>query len=407
MRETLETVFGAWGAVVIQFLVTILVIAGLIALVYWLIQRYSPGGLGRIGRGRVPRLALVDAMPVDGRRRLVLVRRDNVEHLLIIGGPADVVVEAGIQRQRRSKATNGDVDLIYVDDQENDIAETTQPPRTTPSSPPPPVQPAPAPVAPPLAAPQPAPARPSSPPLRPATRTAAATATTTVGATKTDSAPAASNPFQQPPRPASNGIPRAGKPATTMESNFTFRRTNIAPPAESAETQNLRESEASPVPGPTAQTKPSPAPAIQRQAVAPVAAAVAAAGAARVMDFQGPTRIETPADLSEPAEELQSLTSLPPETVDIPEMPEQEEDLPPEDALPAFLTQTPAMDAGAFRPMTGETSAHAPVAMNPFARQPEEEAPDTPSLESETARKVNDLEREMARLLGEIGAKPS
>src|SRR5690606_20323006 len=145
------------------------------------------GGLGRIGRGRVPRLALVDAMPVDGRRRLVLVRRDNVEHLLIIGGPADVVVEAGIQRQRRSKATNGDVDLIYVDDQENDIAETTQPPRTTPSSPPPPVQPAPAPVAPPLAAPQPAPARPSSPPLRPATRTAAATATTTVGATKTDS----------------------------------------------------------------------------------------------------------------------------------------------------------------------------------------------------------------------------
>ena len=38
-------------------------------------------------RGRMPRLAVIDAAAVDGRRRLVLVRRDNVEHLLMIGGP--------------------------------------------------------------------------------------------------------------------------------------------------------------------------------------------------------------------------------------------------------------------------------------------------------------------------------
>jgi hypothetical protein len=35
---------------------------------------------------------------VDGRRRLVLVRRDNVEHLLMIGGPSDIVVEPNIVR---------------------------------------------------------------------------------------------------------------------------------------------------------------------------------------------------------------------------------------------------------------------------------------------------------------------
>ena len=35
---------------------------------------------------------------VDNRRFLCLVRRDNVEHLLIIGGPTDVVVEANIVR---------------------------------------------------------------------------------------------------------------------------------------------------------------------------------------------------------------------------------------------------------------------------------------------------------------------
>ena len=45
-----------------------------------------------------PRLAVIDAATVDGRRRLVLIRRDNIEHLLMIGGPTDLVVEPNIVR---------------------------------------------------------------------------------------------------------------------------------------------------------------------------------------------------------------------------------------------------------------------------------------------------------------------
>jgi hypothetical protein len=89
----------------VQFLITAVVILGLVALVYWLVRRYSAAGLGRIGRGRVPRLAIVDAMSVDGRRKLVLVRRDNIEHLILIGGPSDLVVEQAIQRPRQAKTT--------------------------------------------------------------------------------------------------------------------------------------------------------------------------------------------------------------------------------------------------------------------------------------------------------------
>jgi hypothetical protein len=47
---------------------------------------------------RQPRLAVIDAAVVDGRRRLVIIRRDNVEHLLMIGGRADIVVEPNIVR---------------------------------------------------------------------------------------------------------------------------------------------------------------------------------------------------------------------------------------------------------------------------------------------------------------------
>jgi hypothetical protein len=50
------------------------------------------------GRARKTRLSVMDATAVDSHRRLVLVRRDDIEHLLLIGGPTDVVVERDIRR---------------------------------------------------------------------------------------------------------------------------------------------------------------------------------------------------------------------------------------------------------------------------------------------------------------------
>jgi hypothetical protein len=52
-------------------------------LVRWF-GRERPTNAGR--RGRQARLAVVDAANVDGRRKLVLIRRDNLEHLVLIGG---------------------------------------------------------------------------------------------------------------------------------------------------------------------------------------------------------------------------------------------------------------------------------------------------------------------------------
>ncbi|MGH6841581.1 MAG: hypothetical protein ACREDV_05735 [Methylocella sp.] len=54
--------------------------------------------LPRNGRARPPRLGTVDAFNLDHQRQLVIVRRDNVEHLLMIGGPNDLVIESEIIR---------------------------------------------------------------------------------------------------------------------------------------------------------------------------------------------------------------------------------------------------------------------------------------------------------------------
>jgi hypothetical protein len=47
-------------------------------------------------RGRNRRLAVVDSLALDPKRQLLIIRRDNVEHLILTGGPQDVVVETGI-----------------------------------------------------------------------------------------------------------------------------------------------------------------------------------------------------------------------------------------------------------------------------------------------------------------------
>ena len=83
----------------LTFFFAFVAVLALIGLAAWLVRRFAGNRLGaNTNRGRMPRLAVIDAAAVDGRRRLVLVRRDNIEHLLMIGGPTDIVVESNIVR---------------------------------------------------------------------------------------------------------------------------------------------------------------------------------------------------------------------------------------------------------------------------------------------------------------------
>jgi flagellar protein FliO/FliZ len=91
----MELIGGMSDAV--KFFLVFVLITGILVPVAW--RWFSIGPLKSAGpRGRQPRLAVIDTASVDVRRRLVLIKRDNVEHLLLIGGPTDIVVEANIAR---------------------------------------------------------------------------------------------------------------------------------------------------------------------------------------------------------------------------------------------------------------------------------------------------------------------
>ena len=83
----------AYAAVVAAVIVVVSLLFVLYRLLFGRPLRASTGG-----RNRQPRLGIVDAYDLDRQRQLVLVRRDNVEHLIMIGGPSDVVIESSIVR---------------------------------------------------------------------------------------------------------------------------------------------------------------------------------------------------------------------------------------------------------------------------------------------------------------------
>jgi flagellar protein FliO/FliZ len=90
--------FGAEMPLAVRFFLAFLIVLGLIGAAAWAVRRFGSARLGGVVRGRQPRLAVIEYATVDARRRLLLVRRDNIEHLVMIGGPSDVVVESNIVR---------------------------------------------------------------------------------------------------------------------------------------------------------------------------------------------------------------------------------------------------------------------------------------------------------------------
>lgn len=85
------------------FIAALIVVGGLLLRGYLTTGSVS-GSITNTFFGPKPekRLEITDHANVDGRRRLILVRRDNVEHLIMIGGPVDVVVETGIGEGHKS-----------------------------------------------------------------------------------------------------------------------------------------------------------------------------------------------------------------------------------------------------------------------------------------------------------------
>ncbi len=88
----------------------LLFVLGLIGALAWLVRRAGvlPGVAKAMGRTSPARLGVRETISIDPRHRLVLIARDEVEHLLLIGPAGDLVIESRITDGGAGSAARGE-----------------------------------------------------------------------------------------------------------------------------------------------------------------------------------------------------------------------------------------------------------------------------------------------------------
>lgn len=208
MTDWMKSIFGDTLSPVTLFIVLFIATTLAIVILLWLAKKLLGGTFVSGGRGRHLRLAVMDATPVDSRRRLVLVRRDDVEHLILIGGPTDVVVEQNIRLNGAREQAANPAQVQPVAEAPAPVVETPRPAPATPAARP--LDLSPRPQAQPAATSLPP--RPVMPP--PTTRYA--------GASVPVASPAPSQPTQRPVfPPAVQAPPSAAAPVVASVAGIT------------------------------------------------------------------------------------------------------------------------------------------------------------------------------------------
>jgi flagellar protein FliO/FliZ len=79
----------------LRFLIALVLVVGMIGALAWVVRRFGWANRFVAPAGK-KRLAVLEVLPLDGKRRLILLRRDAAEHLILLGTEGDLLIETGI-----------------------------------------------------------------------------------------------------------------------------------------------------------------------------------------------------------------------------------------------------------------------------------------------------------------------
>lgn len=81
---------------VLRAILALVFVIGLIAAAAWAARRFAPATLFSGKSKGARRLGVVESFSIDARHRLILVRRDDRQHLLLIGPGQCQLIEGSI-----------------------------------------------------------------------------------------------------------------------------------------------------------------------------------------------------------------------------------------------------------------------------------------------------------------------
>jgi len=77
----------------LRFVMALLAVLAMIFGLLWVVRRWGLGVMAPRGGRQRRRLAVQEVLQLDARHRLILIRRDDCEHLLLLGNGESLVVE--------------------------------------------------------------------------------------------------------------------------------------------------------------------------------------------------------------------------------------------------------------------------------------------------------------------------
>ncbi len=80
----------------LRFIAALLFVLALMGGLWLLLKRLGLSGL-QMANGQQRRLRIVETLPIDARRRAIILQRDNRQHLVILGPTGETVVESDLQ----------------------------------------------------------------------------------------------------------------------------------------------------------------------------------------------------------------------------------------------------------------------------------------------------------------------
>ncbi|MDD3029749.1 MAG: flagellar biosynthetic protein FliO [Alphaproteobacteria bacterium] len=93
----------SWVNALVSFALILALLAGLAAFLKYVSSRGITLPLRSSMKQR--RLKLIESLPLDARRRVVIVRCDNDEHLLLLGGQNDIVVKTNLSKSEKEPSS--------------------------------------------------------------------------------------------------------------------------------------------------------------------------------------------------------------------------------------------------------------------------------------------------------------
>lgn len=100
----LTSLFGGGENSLITVVLALVIVVTLIVFAVWALKMIMDAS-GKVTRGRQKRLHVVEVAPVDQKRQLILIKRDDVEHLLLVGGNQELVIETNIEHLEKPETT--------------------------------------------------------------------------------------------------------------------------------------------------------------------------------------------------------------------------------------------------------------------------------------------------------------